>query len=464
MARRLVLIHGSATERIALKALLAPARYAVRTAATLEAAEAILAQTPSDLILVDAAVLSADPDAVLGRLRAAAGGERLPVIGLADGPAPEMRLAAVRAGAEDCVHRPFGGGWLLARIRSALRNSETRLELARRTAAAAEAGFAEDAAAFAGPGRAALVAEPGEGPIGRLPAIRRALGQPLTLLRPGEALDPSPDRPAPEALLLAMGPAPEATLSLLSELRSHGPTRHAGIVVLHPPALREAAAQALDLGASDLCEAAAAPAEIAARLDIQIRRKREGDRLRESIDRGLRLAATDPLTGLYNRRYALNHMADLTARSRAAGGGLTAMAIDLDHFKSVNDGHGHAAGDAVLVEVARRLRDDLRAGDLVARLGGEEFLVVTRDEDTATAHALAERLRMRIAGLPVTLPCGASLTVTASIGVAVTAPPPAPSDLIDRADLALYAAKRAGRDRVRLWPGPEAPHAATDAA
>jgi diguanylate cyclase (GGDEF)-like protein len=160
---------------------------------------------------------------------------------------------------------------------------------------------------------------------------------------------------------------------------------------------------------------------------------------------------TDPLTGLRNRRYLEQAIgADLEISSR--GGverDLVILMVDLDHFKSVNDQYGHAAGDAVLVELARLLQHTFRASDHVVRWGGEEFLIVVRFVDGAHAMELAEKLRAAVASQEFVLPDGTMLRRTCSIGVAVwpLSPPASWDRAVDRADAALYEAKRGGRDR-----------------
>ncbi|WP_158243213.1 diguanylate cyclase [Acidimangrovimonas sediminis] len=195
--------------------------------------------------------------------------------------------------------------------------------------------------------------------------------------------------------------------------------------------------------------------EIGLRLARLIARKRRNDRLRESVAAGLQLAVTDPLTGLYNRRYALPHLARIAERARISGKRFSVMVLDLDRFKAVNDTFGHAAGDAVLVSVAHMLARSLRPGDLLARIGGEEFLVALPDADLQTARRLAERLCKLVGANPVTLASGTQITVTLSIGLAVGDPSSraAPLDalaVIDRADRALLGAKSEGRNQVTV--------------
>jgi two-component system cell cycle response regulator len=145
----------------------------------------------------------------------------------------------------------------------------------------------------------------------------------------------------------------------------------------------ERAAIALDLGASDILYAPVDTQELAIRIRAQLDRKRKADKLRASVRAGLELAVTDSLTGLHNRRYGLYRLQQMMARP---GKGVAVMMLDLDHFKGVNDQHGHAAGDEVLRRLSQRLRAELRAGDLLARIGGEELLVALADTDYATAH------------------------------------------------------------------------------
>ena len=155
-------------------------------------------------------------------------------------------------------------------------------------------------------------------------------------------------------------------------------------------------------------------------------------------------AVIDGLTGMLNRRALDQRLQELTAQAQITGQPIAVIAADIDHFKRVNDEHGHATGDAVLVEVAYRLRKALRAFDLAYRVGGEEFLIVLPGADVAAAAALAEQLRAAVAAEPA-----AGLWVTVSFGVAGSAGPGLQRELLlDEADTALYAAKARGRDQV----------------
>jgi diguanylate cyclase (GGDEF)-like protein len=165
--------------------------------------------------------------------------------------------------------------------------------------------------------------------------------------------------------------------------------------------------------------------------------------LRSDVDHRTE-AVIDGLTGMLNRRALDQRLHELTAQAQITGQPVAVIAGDIDHFKRVNDEHGHAMGDAVLVEVAYRLRKTLRAFDLAYRVGGEEFLVVLPGADVSAAAGLAEQLRAAVAAEPA-----AGLRVTMSFGVAGSAGPGLERErLLDEADTALYEAKARGRDQV----------------
>jgi diguanylate cyclase (GGDEF)-like protein len=191
--------------------------------------------------------------------------------------------------------------------------------------------------------------------------------------------------------------------------------------------------------------------------------------LRDAYTRIEEASLTDPLTGLRNRRYLEQTIhADLELAARGEGD-LVALLVDLDHFKSVNDTHGHADGDAVLAELARLLLRTVRASDVIIRWGGEEFLIVIRFVDCTHGPELAEKVRAAVAAHEFPLPDGTILRRTCSIGAAAwpfsrTAPRAvAWEHVVDLADLALYTAKRSGRNAwVYLSAGAGDPAAAVE--
>ncbi len=169
----------------------------------------------------------------------------------------------------------------------------------------------------------------------------------------------------------------------------------------------------------------------------------------------LRLAGlTDSLTGLYNRRHLEHRLVQEVTRAQRYAQPLSCLFVDADHFKQINDRHGHAAGDQVLTALAQRLRTRLRTSDLATRYGGEEFAVLLPQTDAESARILAESIRRSVAGEPIVLETGEAVSLTVSIGVAALTPGDgraardAGEALLEAADAAVYRAKGGGRDRV----------------
>ena len=160
-------------------------------------------------------------------------------------------------------------------------------------------------------------------------------------------------------------------------------------------------------------------------------------------------ASTDPLTGLANRRLLDESLHDALAEATP----LALIILDLDHFKAVNDTHGHPAGDQVLRHLAEMLTESVTDRDLVARFGGEEFILLLRQGTLHDAAQVGERIRVRLANSSVLVrQTGSRITVTASLGIAMAKPGETAAHLIGRADAALYEAKRGGRNRVCTDP------------
>ncbi len=170
----------------------------------------------------------------------------------------------------------------------------------------------------------------------------------------------------------------------------------------------------------------------------------------------LRAGLTDVLTGWYNRRYLQSRLREEVILARRYHQRLVCLLLDIDHFKSINDNHGHLAGDTVLREVAYRVKGQIRGSDVAARLGGDELAVLLPHTDQASGIRMAERIRNAVAATPISLDPRNAVTVTLSIGVAEVHPrrdggePELEAEaLLQDADAALYQAKNEGRDRVR---------------
>ena len=178
----------------------------------------------------------------------------------------------------------------------------------------------------------------------------------------------------------------------------------------------------------------------------------ENATLGSSLLDAARAANRDALTGLYNRRHIDGFARPLAASVRSGQEDVTLCMIDVDHFKQVNDRHGHPVGDQVLRAVGALLEGRLRDGDCLARIGGEEFMVVLRNCDVARGRRVAESLRHNVAASQISTEAG-EVPVTVSLGIAQWAPDEEFDELVERADRALYDAKHGGRDRVEVHRG-----------
>jgi two-component system, cell cycle response regulator len=454
MSARILIVDDVAANRIVHQAQLKAAFYEPLLAEDGEACLDALQDERPDLVLLDLGLPGISGLEVLRRMRANAATRDVPVIALTTLGNSGERLAAFAAGADDVMARPANQRLLLARVRNLLRS---RPDTAFPGEGELAAGLAEAPAYFEPRAVVALVSsQPSTaGPL--LQDLSERLRDRLVLLSRGEALAETAvarrGHGAPEVFIIHDdGHDPMGSLQLLSELKSHQNTRHAAVCVVGPSGEGDEAAMAFDLGADDAVGPEVTAAELALRTRGLLRRKRNGDRRRARMQDSVRLAMIDPLTGLYNRRYATPQLMAIAERSSEEGEEFAVMVVDLDHFKRVNDRFGHAVGDQVLIEVARRLQANLRESDVLARIGGEEFLVILPRCCATVARLVAGRLCQAIDERPIRLTSGEELRVTVSIGVAVAGrnlgKGGAVEGLVEQADLALMESKGAGRNKV----------------
>jgi two-component system, cell cycle response regulator len=258
------------------------------------------------------------------------------------------------------------------------------------------------------------------------------------------------ERP-PDVVLVDVALCRDSELELLAALKGDPEAYRSAVVLLERHDLDlDTAVSALRRGVQDFLVEPVGDAELVARVEAAGRTKVLQEELVVQSERLEAMLFEDPLTGLSNRRFILTQLAGAVSAARRHERPLTAAVIDIDHFKAVNDEHGHAAGDRVLAAVAGSLRENLRAEDQLGRLGGEEFLALLPDANARAAAVAAEKLRAAVGGLRV-VHDGNDLGATVSIGWAAWDGEMA-EELIRRADDALYAAKRSGRDRVEGAP------------
>jgi two-component system cell cycle response regulator len=241
-------------------------------------------------------------------------------------------------------------------------------------------------------------------------------------------------------------------LELVRRLKEDHETQSIPVLLYADLATAEERVRAFDLGAGDFVSKPFVGAELLARVRSALRTRH----LLTMLERRARL---DGLTGLANRGVLEARLPREWEACRRRGIPMAVLISDLDHFKTINDTHGHAAGDEVLRQAASSLARAVRSSDLVARYGGEEFVVVAPDCDLAPALGLAERFRTAILGLEI-VEHGARIPITTSVGVAACrdAGETTPAELLRRADEALYRAKESGRNATSYWdPGRDGP-------
>ncbi|MCX7300190.1 MAG: diguanylate cyclase [Rhodobacterales bacterium] len=479
MSGRIVIVDSIATNRIMLRATLKSAHHDVITCATLAEAEALLASGNTDVALFD---LALNPNEALDfcqRVKADPATSPVRLIALATRIRPDRdegaanpwrqngsdRIAALRAGADDVLDKGISPDLLLASIRAALRARNKSRELAFRDGPERVHGFAEATEGFVRAARIALITAR---PDALHPAIVKVMSRqpgPSSIHGLGEVVTNTGNAPPVDLYIVdAVTPDGAACPDLvrsISDLRADATSRHAASLVILPKGADNDAAIALDLGANTQVTDEINVDELAHRVRSLIRRKQRDDRQRDNIRHELHEATIDSKTGLYNERHARRKLERMADHALTSGAGFGVMMLDIDHFKTINDTWGHPVGDRVLAEVARRLRDNLRAVDLVARVGGEEFLVVIPENTAENVLIAAERLRHVIDRAPFDASSASNrpgIPVTLSIGVAIIpglAPGSPSSDqivasMLVAADDALYKAKKTGRNRVVL--------------
>jgi two-component system cell cycle response regulator len=458
MSGRVLVVDDVATNRLLLRAKLSSAYYDVVVAENgTQALEMARSEQP-DMVMLDVMMPDMDGFAVCSIMKSTEETAHIPVIMVTALDTPEERIRGLEAGADDFLSKPFNDLALFARVRNLMRMKMMFDELRLRDMTSRELGltdFVSEQEIELDMGGAILLAPPSyEQGAAWAEQLRHRMKLPtITTYSEREALNLArlelPDCFVVHQSLMEGGDG----LRLVSALRSRPETRQAAVILVVENGDVQTAAKGLDLGASDYIEAPFELSELIARIRSQLRRKRYSDRLRSNVKNGLKMAVIDPLTGIYNRRYASQHMNRVMERARETDGVFAVMMIDLDKFKAINDRHGHDAGDAVLREFSRRLQENIRGVDLVARFGGEEFFVAMPDVDRHAAAAAAERIRRAVEGSPVVLPGGkVRVDVTVSIGVAIAGAGDEDAEtIIRRADSALYNSKESGRNRVSFF-------------
>jgi len=451
MTARILVVDDVPANVKLLEARLSAEYFDVLTAMSGAEALAVCERADCDIVLLDVMMPDMDGFEVCRRLKAGLATHHIPVVMVTALDQPSDRVRGLEAGADDFLTKPVSDVALIARVRSLARLKLMTDEMRMRALTSRDIGIES-------PEREAI-AEAGRG--GRILIVddRASSYEPVAAMLAGEhSTDIEADPNAGlfhaaegnyDLLIVSLALEDFDSLRLCSQVRSLDRTRNVPILAISDPGSDARLVRGLEIGINDFLSRPVDKNELLARVRTQIRKRRYTERLRDNVQMSIEMAITDALTGLYNRRYMETHVGTLVEQAAARGKPLTVLVLDIDYFKSINDSHGHDAGDDVLREFALRIRRSIRGIDLACRYGGEEFVVVMPETDLAVATMVAERLRRRVAGEPFAIQQGSrGIEVTISIGIAALAPGDNPASVLKRADQALYRAKRDGRNRV----------------
>jgi two-component system, cell cycle response regulator len=453
MTARILIIDDVPANTRLLEAKLSAEYYQVASGRDGFEALRLAGEWQPDLILLDVMMPGMDGFECCRQLKESTATRHIPVVMVTALGEQSERLRGLEAGADDFLTKPVEYDTLMARVRSLVRLKRLLDEWRARGETVRALGLsAEPEQVPSVTGARALVIDDWD--VGGQ-AIQDALARDGIVTSrassEAEAMALSTTRSF-DLIVLSLAMSGEDPLKLTSSLRASDATREVPMLLITEPEEHEKLLRGFDLGANDWLVLPLDANELRVRARNQIRRKFYQDRLREDLGQALELALTDSLTGLYNQRYLIRHLRGLLTANPDRE--VAVLMLDVDHFKQVNDDHGHAAGDRALRAIGETLRANTRVFDSLARYGGEEFVVVLPGSNPDEAVAAAERLRAAVEAMAFAPEPGRLYRLSVSIGVACGGSGTETSEALLRdADMALYAAKRAGRNRVVLAGG-----------
>ncbi len=450
MTARVLIVDDIPTNVRLLEARLTAEYYDVVTASSGPQALDICNTSDVDIVLLDVMMPDMDGFEVCRRLKSNPKTHHLPVLMITALDQPSDRVKGLEVGADDFLTKPVDDVQLMARVKSLVRLKSLTDELRARALTGQQIAIEDAMRAMdqiTTNGGSILIVDTDARHAER---IKGYLGEHKVdiLTQPADAVFQVTGAQY-ELALISMALDDFDPLRVCSQIRTLEHTRTLPIILMADESDKPRVVRALDLGVNDFISRPVERNELAARVRTQIRRHRYALELRQSVSNTMALAVTDDMTGLYNRRYFDRHLGVMLGKAQAQERDMAVMLLDIDHFKSVNDTHGHDIGDAVLKEFSLRLKRNIRGVDLACRFGGEEFVVLMPDTDFRQAEAVAERVREAVAERGFEVGTSRPLTVTVSVGVTLQESlADTPETLIKRADVALYRAKREGRNRV----------------
>jgi two-component system cell cycle response regulator len=452
MTARVLVVDDVPANVKLLEARLSAEYFDVATAYSGAEALVLCERAECDIVLLDVMMPDMDGFEVCRKLKSNPATHHIPVVMVTALDQPSDRIKGLEAGADDFLTKPVTDVALVSRVRSLARLKMVTDELRMRALTSKEIGIQSpehDAIAETGRNGRILIVDDRPASYERMVATLSTEHAVDIETDPAEALFHAAEGNY-DLMIISLGLKDFDGLRLCSQIRSLERTRNVPILAVAEADNNARLVRGLEIGVNDYLIRPVDKNEMLARVRTQIKKKRYTERLRDNVQMSIEMAITDALTGLFNRRYMEMHLASLVEQAASRGKPIAVMILDIDYFKSVNDTHGHDAGDDVLREFSMRIRKAIRNIDLACRYGGEEFVIVMPETDMAVASVVAERIRRRIATEVFPIQQGTkNLEVTISIGIAaIGAPGDNAAAILKRADTALYRAKRDGRNRV----------------
>jgi two-component system cell cycle response regulator len=451
MTARVLVVDDLPANVKLLEARLSAEYFDVLTAMNGDDALAICERAECDVVLLDVMMPGMDGFEVCRKLKSNPSTHHIPVVMVTALDQASDRVRGLDAGADDFLTKPVSDVALVARVRSLARLKMMTDELRMRAVTSKEIGIESperDAVSDQGRNGRILLIDDRPASYERIAAMLKEEHTPEVECDPNDALFHAAEGRY-DLVVVSLALENFDGLRLCSQLRSLDRTRNVPILAIAEGENNARLVRGLEIGVNDYLMRPIDKQELLARVRTQIRKKRYTERLRDNVQLSIEMAITDPLTGLYNRRYMESHLGSLMEQAATRKKPLTVLVLDIDYFKAINDTHGHDAGDDVLREFAVRIKKSIRGIDLACRYGGEEFVVVMPETDLAVATMVAERLRRRIATEPFPIQQNArSVEVTISVGISALAANDSAANILKRADRALYRAKSDGRNRV----------------
>jgi len=453
MIGHVLVVEPVVTKRIVMKARLASAHYGVTCCETLDAAVRASEEIKPDFVFIDANLGLPALETLRWAIDKVPNGAHVPIVSLGNSADGHSLSEILEHGGQDLMQWPINSELMRARLRSMMRQTQFLKDL--RTRGLGMPILNDHISSSIVPPKPIVVVARTMGRASNWAANMQSHMTSHRIVASSYAgvLDPSHRAIDGTVYLLVCDPAsePEDVLQILSTLKTRANGTAAHYLAVFPEGACLQAASALDIGAADVVFTDRHEADIAARLGTLTRLSAEISGLNAVLDDGLRMSVFDPLTGLHNRRFSDFNLARMAGEAQTQDASLALMIFDIDHFKQVNDLHGHLTGDQVLVRIADKLRTTLKNCELLARIGGEEFLAALPATDAQAAIKAANDVRSAIEAMEFSARTGDEpFKVTISAGISISDGTKSPMSMIEQADEALYRAKSDGRNRARL--------------